>query len=161
MFHKYRVVHKSHCTSIKRALALAALFCLSTQASSRPGIAPVPADSLAPDACRVYHTDPNSKKRILVLFWTGPKAEMHIKGRHTVLSVSEVTCHRICVAPGKSGIRRFHFQTNGVRASFRKVIDCHRDAEICSGLPEGAAELRVSTPSGTTLLTVYNAYCDV
>lgn len=88
----------------RRALALATLVCLSNQASSRPSIAPVPVDSLAPDACRVYHIDPNSEKRILVLFWLGSKAEMHIEGRHTVLSVSEVACHWSCVALGQRGV---------------------------------------------------------
>lgn len=144
----------------RRALALAMLVCLSNQASSRPGIAPVPADSLAPDVCRVYHIDSNSKQRILVLLWTGSTAEMQVDGRRTVLSVSEAACHRNCIVPGQQGVRRFDFQANGVRASFRKVVHCHRDAESCGVLPEGAAELRVSTPSGTTLLPVYNAYCD-
>ncbi len=145
----------------RRALAMAALLCLSTQASSLPSIGPVQAESPLPHVCRVYHIDPNSEKRILILFWTGSTAEMQVEGRRTVFSVIEAACHPNCVAPGHQGVRRFGFQANGIRASFRKVVNCQRDAESCGGLPEGAAELRVSSLSGTTFLRVYNAYCDI
>jgi len=97
----------------------------------------------------------------LVLQWAGTQGTMQIDGHPVALIVKEEQCRKNCVSPGKTGVRVFQFRGEGVRATLRKKLSCARDAEVCSGLPEGSAYLAVSTARGRTELAVRNEYCDL
>jgi len=110
--------------------------------------------------CRFSVLGAGPENRYVILEWVGTKATMKIDGKTLALDVSEARCSEDCVSPGKRGVRVIHFLSDKAQATLRKPIFCHKDSEVCSGLPEGTAKLIVSTAQGSTALPVWNQSCD-
>ena len=127
-----------------------------------PKIAALPEPQVgALQGCQVRATGSSQARGELVLAWTGTTASMQIDGQPRPLVATEARCTRDCVGPGKSGVRVFLFRNQDIRATLRKRVFCHRDAEVCGGLPAGQARLEVETANGTAVLAVQNSYCDL
>ena len=103
----------------------------------------------------------NDATGLVVLQLNDREAMIHLDGTLTRLSVKEIDCISRCVGPGKEGVRVFQLIAPGVLATLTKSVTCAKDAEVCGGLPEGNAELRVSTESGETAIRVWGEYCDM
>ena len=145
-----------------RAVLLGPIFALlCTVVVANPKVGPLLGPVLASEAgCRFSVLSPRNEDRGVVLEWVGTKATMQIDGKTLTLDVNEARCSQDCVTPGKRGVRVIHFLNSRAQATLRKAIFCHKDSEVCSGLPEGPANLVVSTAQGRTSLSVWNQSCD-
>lgn len=113
------------------------------------------------DASQYCQFSANRESRAVVLEMKFREARMQLDGKLVSLSVKELDCLKDCVIAGASGVRIFELSGSGVRATLTKKVFCARDAEVCGGLPEGDADLRVSTAAGDTLIRIWSEYCDL
>ena len=138
---------------------LAALVLMATAAAAGPELGALPGSADAdPQACPFSRKDATGN---VVLLLKHAEASMVLEGKLLRLRVEELDCMSNCVAPGRSGVRTFLLTAPEVRVRLTKGVTCHKDSEVCGGLPEGEALLRVSTASGETALQIWGKYCDL
>lgn len=140
-------------------LALAACALAAAADAAGPRLGDLPAnDGDAAQFCQ-FSADDAAGRTVLQI--NAGAARIVLDGRLIELRVEEETCTRDCVGPGSSGQRVFRLSGSGVLARLSKRVECAKDAEVCGGLPEGPAELRVSTAAGETAMAVWGEYCDM
>jgi hypothetical protein len=140
-------------------LGVATLSLVALQAIAAPSVDSVTDTDLSSGTfCRFHNKSSSASVVVGLKHW---EAKMRLDGELVQLQVEEAKCHRNCVAPGRTGVRVFNLSAPGITATLKKKSTCARDAEACSGLDEGNAELAVSTSTGTKVLPVWGEYCDM
>lgn len=152
---------KTHWSTNRTALVVVAFTALVPHALANPAVGAVSEAPMSAPSCRVFLAGKQKVHRTLILHWSDQVAHMQIDGSPVILAAREASCRSECQSPGKSGYRLFHFSSNRAEARLRKRVSCQRDAEVCTGLPDGPAQLVVRSGGGTTTLRVRTEYCDL
>lgn len=140
-------------------LALSACALATAADAAGPEIGALPGnDKDAAQFCQFSADDAAGRVVLQMKFW---EARIVLDGKLIVLRVEEENCTSECVGPGASGVRSFRLTGPGVLARLSKRAECAEHAEVCGGLPEGPAELRVSTAAGETAIALWGEYCDM
>ena len=138
------------------------LFC--SKAFAIPELSPLSASDLEPESslnCYFRLQSSEGEPGAVVLELKASSALIGVDNSRTRLVVTEADCKDDCVTPGTTGLRVLELLGERGSATLRKQVFCHRDSEVCAGLPEGAAILKISTSLGQAELTVWNNYCDI
>jgi hypothetical protein len=143
----------------QRLFGLVACALASGVVAATPEISAIPQNERdTSQFCAFSANDAAGEVVLQMKYW---EASMVLDGQLTKLSVKEQNCTSDCVGPGLSGVRVFLLSAPGVMAKLTKQVSCAKDAEVCGGLPEGAAELQVQTIAGEVSVTLWGQYCDM
>jgi len=130
----------------------------AAQAVARPQIELLSDAESGMTTAEVCRFSGKAAKGVLVVVADG-QATMRLDGKLVEFKVAEVQCTTKCVSPGRHGTRTFRLVGAQARAVLSKPVFCHRDSEVCAGLPEGPASLTVSTNRGRVSVALWNPDC--